>query len=244
MHEQTESVPKSPSPPLETSTHRRSWNWPDPPEYTSVECSTQATRPGTTTAYRVRTKAVPAAGRSTSAGTSTKALDTQDPYLFFSLTWMRSVSMHSGVRTERTRRRPWSNSGISSTKSASNLSQRSAGRTPDPKDLSKSFKNCLQPRLRRGCLLYPLKVKVFLRTSTGKYAWFRYLPKPSELVRWRQANDSQKNFYRLFPTLRRVIISLFEYFLARRVFCPFPEGFPHFVTARLRPRPARPSPPP
>lgn len=51
-------------------------------------------------------------------------------------------------------------------------------------------------------------------------------------------------YFLFFPTFRLETIRLFEYFLARLVFCPIPVGLPHLETARLRPRPARPSPPP
>src|SRR5574343_254089 len=46
------------------------------------------------------------------------------------------------------------------------------------------------------------------------------------------------------PTRRRETICMFEYFFGVRVFWPFPDGLPHRVLARRRPRPCAPSPPP
>src|SRR3990167_5781166 len=50
--------------------------------------------------------------------------------------------------------------------------------------------------------------------------------------------------YLRLPTRRRVTKKMFEYFLGRLDFCPFPVGLPHMETARRRPLPCLPSPPP
>src|SRR3989344_2870012 len=59
-----------------------------------------------------------------------------------------------------------------------------------------------------------------------------------------EAPRQTSTLYLRLPTLRRVTMNTFEYFFGRRDFCPLPVGLPHMETARRRPRPWRPSPPP